>query len=89
MHLGSEYRIPTGEHQTAGLRWKYICIDDLAREIILNAISLAMGFVGNLSLLVNFTRRIRYIIALPMTIIAWYFATGIVSLAADHEYASS
>lgn len=49
------------------------------REIILNAISLAAGFIGNFALMVNFTRRIRYIIALPFTIISWYIATGIVS----------
>ncbi|KAH8804768.1 hypothetical protein F5884DRAFT_797140 [Xylogone sp. PMI_703] len=44
---------------------------------ILNAISLGCGFMGNLALLFNFTKRIRYIIALPLSIIAWYFATGI------------
>ena len=49
------------------------------REIIFNAISLACGFFGNFALLLNFTRRVRYIVALPLTIIAWYFATGIVS----------
>jgi len=49
------------------------------REIILNAISLGCGFFGNFCLLLNFTQRIRYIIALPATIISWYFATGIVS----------
>ena len=45
---------------------------------VLNAISLAVGVLGNLALLFNFTRRIRYIIALPLTIIAWYIATAIV-----------
>lgn len=45
---------------------------------VLNAISLAVGVLGNLALLFNFTRRIRYIIALPLTVIAWYIATGIV-----------
>ena len=45
----------------------------------LNAVSLVCGFVGNLFLLFNFTGRIRYIIALPATILIWYFATGIVS----------
>ena len=45
----------------------------------LNGASLACGFIGNLFLLFNFTRRIRYIVALPVTIILWYFATGIVS----------
>ncbi|KAK4692313.1 hypothetical protein P7C71_g4869, partial [Lecanoromycetidae sp. Uapishka_2] len=43
----------------------------------LNGASLACGFIGNLFLLFNFTRRIRYIVALPLTIILWYFATGI------------
>ena len=47
--------------------------------IALNAASLVCGFAGNIFLLFNFTRRVRYIIALPMTIILWYIATGIVS----------
>ena len=38
------------------------------------------GFVGNFALLLNFTRRIRYIVALPVTIFCWYIATSIVSL---------
>ncbi|KAF2713247.1 voltage-gated potassium channel [Pleomassaria siparia CBS 279.74] len=42
----------------------------------LNVASLICGFLGNLFLLLNFTQRIRYIIALPLTIILWYFATG-------------
>ncbi|CAG8961125.1 hypothetical protein HYFRA_00002668, partial [Hymenoscyphus fraxineus] len=45
--------------------------------IILNAFSLGFGFFGNFCLLLNFTKRVRYIVALPATIIAWYFATGI------------
>ena len=45
----------------------------------LNAASLVCGFVGNIFLLFNFTRRIRYIIALPATILFWYTATFIVS----------
>lgn len=44
----------------------------------LNGASLACGFIGNIFFLFNFTRRIRYIVALPVTIILWYFATGIV-----------
>ena len=52
---------------------------DDSRELILNGISLGCGFFGNFSLLLNFTQRIRYIVALPLTIISWYFATGIVS----------
>lgn len=46
----------------------------------LNIFSLALGFTGNIFLLFNFTNRIRYIVALPFTIILWYAATGIVSL---------
>ncbi|KAK7518266.1 potassium channel-like protein [Phyllosticta citriasiana] len=42
----------------------------------INAASLICGFVGNIFLLMNFTQRIRYIIALPVTIILWYFATS-------------
>lgn len=49
--------------------------------IALNAASLVCGFVGNVFLLFNFTRRVRYIVALPATIVLWYFATGIVSKA--------
>ncbi|KAJ4353627.1 Potassium channel [Didymosphaeria variabile] len=41
-----------------------------------NVASLICGFLGNLFLLFNFTQRIRYIIALPATIILWYLATG-------------
>ncbi|KAH7128622.1 potassium channel-like protein [Dendryphion nanum] len=43
----------------------------------LNVASLIAGFLGNLFLLLNFTQRIRYIIALPATIIFWYISTGL------------
>ena len=43
----------------------------------LNIVSLIAGFIGNIFLLCNFTGRIRYIIALPVTIVMWYIATGI------------
>lgn len=45
----------------------------------LNVASLICGFVGNFFLLMNFTQKVRYIIALPLTIILWYIATGLVS----------
>ena len=51
----------------------------------LNAASLVCGCAGNVFLLFNFTRVVRYIIALPMTIILWYFATGIVSLESSFQ----
>lgn len=53
------------------------------RCVSLNALSLVCGLGGNIFLLFNFTRRVRYIIALPMTIILWYFATFIVSQSAQ------
>lgn len=45
----------------------------------INVGSLICGFLGNLFLLLNFTQRIRYLYALPLTIIFWYLATGFVS----------
>ncbi|KAF2010338.1 voltage-gated potassium channel, partial [Aaosphaeria arxii CBS 175.79] len=55
----------------------------------LNVASLILGFLGNLFLLLNFTQRIRYIIALPLTIILWYIATGLLIgiIASLHIYA--
>lgn len=50
---------------------------DFTRCIILNAASLVCACVGNLFLLLNFTRHVRYIVALPITIILFYLATGI------------
>lgn len=59
-----------------GLGWS---VDEMCgREIVLNSVSLVCGFLGNFALLCNFTRRIRYVVALPLSIIMWYFATGIV-----------
>lgn len=49
------------------------------RSISLNAISLCCGIVGNMFLLFNFTQIVRYIIALPVTIILWFISAGIVS----------
>lgn len=43
----------------------------------LNIASLVCGFLGNIFLLFNFTRRIRYIVALPATILLFYTASGI------------
>ncbi|KAE8337178.1 hypothetical protein BDV24DRAFT_177917 [Aspergillus arachidicola] len=56
----------------------------------LNATSLAFGVLGNLFLLFNFTRTIRYIIALPASIILWSLATAILVgiTSSVHIYAS-
>jgi potassium channel subfamily K len=49
------------------------------RVTAMNAVSLFWGVVGNIFLLLNFTQTVRYIIALPVTIVSWFLATGIVS----------
>ncbi|KAH8694976.1 putative potassium channel [Talaromyces proteolyticus] len=54
-------------------------IDDPHWCVALNATSLVLGVLGNLFLLFNFTRRMRYIIALPASIILWFLATGILA----------
>ncbi|KAI9657252.1 MAG: Potassium channel [Alyxoria varia] len=43
----------------------------------LNILSLVFGFVGNIFLLANFTNRVRYLVALPVTVVLWYFATAL------------
>lgn len=45
----------------------------------LNVASLVCGLLGNVFLLFNFTSRVRYIIALPATIIFWFVATFILT----------
>ncbi|RLL97373.1 hypothetical protein CFD26_106095 [Aspergillus turcosus] len=58
--------------------------------ITLNATSLAFGLLGNAFLLCNFTRIIRYITALPASIICWSASTAllIAGTGAMHVYAS-
>ncbi|KAL2831585.1 hypothetical protein BJY01DRAFT_226597 [Aspergillus pseudoustus] len=45
--------------------------------IALNAMSLACGLAGNIFLLCNFTRVVRYIVALPLSILLWLLSTAI------------
>lgn len=52
--------------------------DKADRVTAMNAVSLFWGVVGNMFLLLNFTQTVRYIIALPVTIVSWFLATGIV-----------
>ncbi|KFY50971.1 hypothetical protein V496_09051 [Pseudogymnoascus sp. VKM F-4515 (FW-2607)] len=54
-----------------------VTIPDPQWELILNGLSLAFGFIGNFFLLCNFTRRVRYIIALPATVIMWFLSSAI------------
>lgn len=60
----------TGPDTSKGFPDPAWCVD-------MNIASLVCGFVGNLFLLFNFTKRVRYIVALPATIILFYFASGI------------
>jgi hypothetical protein len=53
-------------------------IKDPTWELALNACSLACGFAGNILLLLHFTGRVRYIVALPLSITFWILASGIV-----------
>ncbi|KAF3099111.1 Potassium channel [Orbilia oligospora] len=55
----------------------------------INAASLVFGFIGNFFLMCNYSRRIRYAVAMPFTIICWFIAFGLLSsiLAALHVYA--
>ncbi|KAL4783401.1 hypothetical protein BJX76DRAFT_348620 [Aspergillus varians] len=55
-------------------RWRLTLID---RCTALNATSLAFGLVGNFFLLCNFTRILRYIIALPLSIFLWMLSMAI------------
>jgi potassium channel subfamily K len=55
--------------------------------IALNATSLALGLLGNAFLLCNFTRIIRYIIALPASIICWTASMALVSGLDQLEFA--
>ena len=45
----------------------------------LNVVSLICGFLGNVFLLFNFTQKIRYVVALPATIVLWYVSSGLLT----------
>jgi potassium channel subfamily K len=78
--LASKWRVtlPNNGQLPEGADDAGVDIPDPLWCTVLNAISLGVGVLGNLALMFNFTKRVRYIIALPLTIIAWYIATGIV-----------
>lgn len=45
------------------------------RLLIVNAIQLVMAVVANMILLLNMAKRIRFTIAQPVTIVAWYISS--------------
>ncbi|KAG6008909.1 hypothetical protein E4U21_003721 [Claviceps maximensis] len=78
--LGSQWR----QHVTPGKSIDQATfIEDPAWLTIVNAIQLAVALVSNAFLLLNMTKRIRFSIAQPITIIGWYIsAICLVSLTA-------
>jgi len=60
-----------------GIQDSALAFADPQWEVPINAVSLVCGFVGNIFLLLNFTRVCRYIIALPVTIFMWILSFGI------------
>ncbi|KAM0562914.1 hypothetical protein ACHAPJ_001754 [Fusarium lateritium] len=51
-----------------------VFIDDPVWLTTINAIQLAMAIISNVFLLLNMTRRVRFAIAQPITIIGWYIS---------------
>ncbi|TPX14644.1 uncharacterized protein E0L32_005336 [Thyridium curvatum] len=62
-------RIPPGSNITIALYQ-----DDPVWLLAINACQLAMALIANLFLLLNMTRRIRFTIAQPVTIVGWYLS---------------
>jgi potassium channel subfamily K len=55
----------------------------------LNVASLVTGYVGNAFLFFNMTNRVRYLVALPMTIFLWVVSSMIVSWSARRNGSST
>ena len=66
-----------GDRNSLGPELSGMPFSDPTWAVALNTLSLIAGCIGNIFLLCNFTKCIRYIIALPVTIIMWYVSTGI------------
>lgn len=47
---------------------------DPHKVVVLNALSLALGLVGNISLLMNFSRSVKYLITQCISIFSWFCA---------------
>jgi potassium channel subfamily K len=45
---------------------------------VVNLISLVLGFVGNICTFMNFGNRVRYVIALPMSILLYFMSACLV-----------
>ncbi|KAL2755547.1 hypothetical protein ACRALDRAFT_2027276 [Sodiomyces alcalophilus JCM 7366] len=50
-------------------------IDDPTWLIVINAVQLAVALIANLFLFMNMTRRVRFSVAQPITIVGWYISS--------------
>jgi len=55
----------------------------------MNVASLVTGYVGNAFLFFNMTNRVRYLVALPMTIFLWTCSSMMVSVPSVHSSSSN
>lgn len=56
-------------------------VTDPPRVLALNALSLALGIIGNMSLLMNFSGTVKYLVTQVLSIICWYLASGVLTAA--------
>lgn len=49
--------------------------------VVMNAVSLALGILGNISLLMNFSRSVKYLISQTISILSWFFASAFLTAA--------
>ena len=49
-------------------------VKDPAWLIVVNAVQLAVAVIANLFLLLNMTKRVRFSVAQPVTIVGWYLS---------------
>ncbi|CAX41959.1 outward-rectifier potassium channel, putative [Candida dubliniensis CD36] len=56
-------------------------VPDIPKVVVMNAISLALGLIGNVSLLMNFSRSVKYLVSQSVSIIAWLCASALLAAA--------
>ncbi|CAI5759604.1 unnamed protein product [Candida verbasci] len=54
---------------------------DTHKVVVMNALSLALGIIGNISLLMNFSRSVKYLISQCISIFAWFCASCLLTAA--------
>ena len=56
-------------------------VSDRPEVVVLNALSLTLGILGNISLLMNFSRSVKYLISQTVSILSWCFASAFLAAA--------